>query len=45
MQALFHILRKLDFHYTPKPGSWLKMAEIEGAVLATQCLDQRMGNL
>ncbi len=38
------ILRKLDFHYTPKHGSWLNMAEIELAVLATQCLDQRMGN-
>jgi hypothetical protein len=38
------ILRKLDFHYTPTHGSWLNMAEIELAVLATQCLDQRMRN-
>jgi hypothetical protein len=38
------ILRKLDLHYTPKHGSWLNMAEIELAVLATQCLDQRLGN-
>jgi DDE superfamily endonuclease len=30
------ILRKLDFHYTPKHGSWLNMAEIEFAVVSTQ---------
>jgi hypothetical protein len=38
------ILRKLDFHYTPKHGSWLNMAEIEFAVVATQCLDRRLGH-
>jgi hypothetical protein len=38
------ILRKLDFHYTPKHGSWLNMAEIELAALSTQCLDQRLGD-
>jgi hypothetical protein len=38
------ILRKLDFHYTPKHGSWLNMAEIEFAMVATQCLDRRLGN-
>jgi hypothetical protein len=37
------ILRKLDFHYTPKHGSWLNMAEIEFAVVSTQCLDRRLG--
>jgi hypothetical protein len=26
------ILRKLEFHYTPKHGSWLNMAEIELSV-------------
>jgi hypothetical protein len=36
------ILCKLDFRYTPKHGSWLNMAEIEFAVLAKQCLDQRL---
>jgi DDE superfamily endonuclease len=36
------ILRKLDFHYTPKHGSWLNMAEIEFAVVSTQCLDRRL---
>lgn len=36
------ILERLEFHYTPKHGSWLNMAEIELSVLATQCLDQRI---
>jgi transposase len=36
------LLRKLDFRYTPKHGSWLNMAEIEFAVLSTQGLDQRL---
>jgi hypothetical protein len=38
------LLRKLDFHYTPKHGSWLNMAEIEFAVVSTQCLDRRLGD-
>lgn len=37
------ILRKLEFHYTPKHGSWLNMAEIELSVLSRQCLDRRIG--
>ena len=36
------ILDKLDFHYTPKHGSWLNMAEIELSVLSRQCLDRRI---
>lgn len=31
------ILDKLEFHYTPKHGSWLNMAEIELSVLTRQC--------
>ena len=30
------------WHYTPKHGSWLDMAESELAVLAAQCLDRRI---
>lgn len=33
---------KLEWHYTPKHGSWLNMAEIEFSVLARQCLDRRI---
>jgi hypothetical protein len=38
------IVRKLEFHYTPKHGSWLNMAEIEFSVLGRQCLGQRLGD-
>lgn len=36
------ILNRLDFHYTPKHGSWLNMAEIELSVLSRQCLKRRI---
>lgn len=36
------LLDKLEFHYTPKHGSWLNMAEIELSVLTRQCLDRRI---
>jgi hypothetical protein len=34
--------RKLEFHYTSKPGSWLNMAECEFAALTKQCLARRV---
>ena len=36
------ILRRLEFHYTPKHASWLNMVEIEIGVLKGQCLDRRI---
>ena len=33
---------RLEFHPTPKHGSWLNMAETELSVLAGQCLDRRL---
>ena len=36
------ILRKLEFHYTPKHGSWLNLVEIELSVLERQCLNRRI---
>ena len=36
------IARRLEFHYTPKHGSWLNMAEIEFSVLSRCCLSQRL---
>ena len=36
------ILRRLEFHYTPKHASWLNMVEIEIGVLVEQCLDRRI---
>lgn len=36
------ILRRLEFHYTPKHASWLNMVEIEIGVMVGQCLDRRI---
>lgn len=36
------ILRRLEFHYTPKHGSWLNMAEVEISVFDRQCWDRRI---
>jgi transposase len=36
------LLRRLQFHYTPKHASWLNMVEIEIGVLRMQCLDRRI---
>ena len=38
------ILRRLEFHYTPKHASWLNMVEIEIGVMVSQCLDRRIPN-
>ncbi len=38
------IAKKLEFHPTPKHGSWLNMAEIELGILDRQCLDRRIGD-
>lgn len=36
------ILRRLEFHYTPKHASWLNMVEIEISVMMEQCLHRRI---
>ena len=36
------ILRRLEFHYTPKHASWLNMVECEISVLQRQCLGRRI---
>jgi hypothetical protein len=38
------IAKRLEFHYTPKHGSWLNMAELEFSVLGRQCLDRRIAS-
>ena len=38
------ILDKIEFHYTPKHGSWLNMAETEIDIMGRQCLDRRLDN-
>ena len=39
------ILRKLEFHYTPKHGSWLNMAEIEISIIERGCLSRPVGDV
>lgn len=41
-QEANRILKKLEFHYTPKHASWLNQVEIEFSVLSRQCLNQRI---
>jgi hypothetical protein len=36
------LVERFEWHYTPKHGSWLNMAEAELAVLSRQCLDRRI---
>ncbi|MCX6055332.1 MAG: transposase, partial [Chloroflexi bacterium] len=36
------LTNRFEFHYTPKHGSWLDMAEIELSVLGRQCLNRRI---
>ena len=43
-RAAAKLLRRVEFHYTPKHASWLNMAEIEIGILSRQCLDRRMAN-
>ena len=38
------ILNRLEFHSTPKHGSWLDMAETELSIVTRQCLDRRIDN-
>jgi len=41
-RAATKLLRRVQFHYTPKHASWLNMAEIEIGILSRQCLNQRV---
>jgi hypothetical protein len=38
------LVKRFFWHYTPKHGSWLNMAETELSVLARQCLDRRIAD-
>jgi hypothetical protein len=39
------ILQRIEFHYTPKHGSWLNMAEIEISIFARGCLSRRVESM
>lgn len=44
-EEAFRRTKKFDYHYTPKKGSWLNMAEIELSALSKQCLDRRIRDI
>jgi hypothetical protein len=39
------LVRRLEFHYTPRHGSWLNVAEISISILSKQCIDRRIPDL
>lgn len=39
------LCKRLEFHYTPRHGSWLNAVEIELSALSKQCLDRRIGDI
>ena len=41
-EAARRILDKIEWHYTPKHGSWVNMAETEISIMNGQCLDRRL---
>jgi hypothetical protein len=41
----FKLAKRFEYHYTPKKGSWLNMAEIELSALSKQCLDRRIAEM
>ena len=43
-QEARRLVERFEWHYTPKHGSWLDMAECELSVLSSQCLDRRIGD-
>ena len=42
--AATELLRRVEFHYTPKHASWLNMAEIEIGIMDRQCTGQRIAS-
>ena len=41
-RAAAKLLRRVEFHYSPKLASWLNLAEIEIGFLSRQCLNRRI---
>jgi len=39
------LAKRIEFHFTPKHGSWLNIAEIGISILSKQCIDRRIPNI
>ena len=44
-EQAYALMKRFEFHYTPKKGSWLNMAELELSALARQCLARRIPDI
>lgn len=44
-QEAFELAQSFEFHYTPKKGSWLNIAELELSSLSRICLSRRIGTI
>lgn len=44
-QEARRLVERFEWHYTPKHGSWLDMAESELSVLSSQCLARRIPDI
>jgi hypothetical protein len=40
-EVAYALAQKFEFHYTPKHGSWLNIAETELSTLSVQCLGKQ----
>jgi hypothetical protein len=41
----YGLMKRFEFHYTPKKGSWLNMAELELSAISRICLARRIGTI
>ncbi len=41
-EKAYSLMKRFEFHYTPKKGSWLNMAELELSAISRQCLSRRI---
>jgi hypothetical protein len=44
-EEAYWLMKRFEFHYTPKKGSWLNMAELELPGLSRQCLARRIPDI
>lgn len=41
----YSLMKRFEFHYTPKKGSWLNMAELELSAISRICLSRRIAEI
>ena len=44
-EQAYALMKRFEFHYTPKKGSWLNMAELELSAISRQCLARRIPDI